>query len=315
MSSVMSNLLEGLRRAVLMGAAPCLLTCLVNAADQERVAVLYPDLGSNFNAVFESIAAGVDQVMPGNVTRIELSPESSGADLDKRLESEKIRGVIALGRRGVQVARSLGWRGTLVVGAVVHDASSPSLSAWGIALDPDSRTVFSHLRALAPNVRRVYTVTNPALSGWSMDSAKSIAVTIGVQLEVRDAVTLRDSAIAFKEILDRIDPATEAIWLQLDPIDDEILRTILSTAWNRRFVVFSNNADHASRGALYSVIPDYNAIGKELGSLLKTGSHNNVPLGLRPNSNLRLAANLRTARHLGIQYSPATIERMDVTYK
>lgn len=93
------------------------------------------------------------------------------------------------------------------------------------------------------------------------------------------------------------------------------LKFVLTSAWTKRFVVLSSNPDHAQRGALYSVLPDYPMIGHRLVSLLADQRQDASTFVMRPNTDVRLAVNLRTARHLGIEYSHDTAAKFEVVYR
>lgn len=297
------------RSAVALVAAVVVASSQGEAFAGGGVGVLYPDLASPYSEAFESIVSGIASEMKSPVRRFPLGDRYSPKLLEEQLSAEQIDKLIVLGRRGVNAVPTGSWSRPMVVGGIVRDASVGSKYA-GVTLDPDPRAVLVHLTALAPHVRHIYTVVNPEQSGWLIERARNTADQLGLAISVRDATTPRAAAAAFGEILEGLDPARDALWLQLDPIDEATLRSILTSAWAKRFVVFSNHPEHAQRGALYSVIPDYTKVGKRLGALI----HRPIP-GLQPNADLRLAVNLRTARHLGLSYGPKTLESIEAIYK
>ncbi|MHB8623872.1 MAG: ABC transporter substrate binding protein [Sulfuricaulis sp.] len=285
-------------------------------ADESGIAVIYPDL-NDYNAIFESIAEGVSTNVSGPVYRIALSENTAPTELQSRLAASSVKGIIALGRRGIEVAKTLDWKGPLVVGAVIGDPSTESNRVPGISLDPDPISFFNYLRLLAPNIRRIYTVINPEQSNWLMERARAAAANHGLMLVVRQAANRRASAFAYRDILNHLDPQRDGLWLPLDPnLDEATLQLVLATAWSKRIVIFSSTPDHAQRGALFSVYPNYPALGRRLADILRQQmAGETVQRGMRPISDLRLAVNLRTAHHLGFEYDDAVKARIEIVFK
>lgn len=278
------------------------------AAESPVVVVCYPDL-NDYNAIFESIAAGVQMQTTGTVQRIALPDDYSVARLRKRLTSGRVTGVVALGRRGIEAVRRAHWTGPSVISAVLWDASLKTLDLPGVVLNPDPHKVLEHLKQLAPKIHRVHAVIDREQGGPLADRSRAAAADLGLTLIVREVATRRAAALAYRDILKTIDPEHDALWLPIDPTFDEtMLRLVLTQAWNRRLVVFSSAPDHAQRGALFSFYPDYRAIGERLAEMLRAQlPPDPVQTPLRLTSDIRLAVNLRTARHLGFDY-PRDVE-------
>ncbi len=283
--------------------------------DTKSIAVFYPNLSSDYNAVFESIAEGVAKANKLPVRRIPLSENYSPDDLKKQLSAINAYAVVALGRRGLNASKSIDWKGPIVYGGVIWDSSAPIDKASGITLDPDPRAVFIHLKKVAPRVKRVHAIIDREQSGWLANRAHAAAAELGLILEIKEITSHRTAAIAYRDLLEHINPSEDCLWLPLDPIDESTLKLILTTAWTKRFAVISSNPDHAQRGTLYSVLPDYPMIGRRLASLLTDQRHPAFALDMRPNTDVRLAVNLRTARHLGIDYSHDTAAKFEVVYQ
>ncbi len=284
--------------------------------ENSGLVVLYPDL-PDYNAVFEAIADGVAKKNPGPIYRISLPANYTVSDLKQRLANQPVKGVVALGRRGLEAAQQVEWTGPVVVSAILWD---PSLSAHqipGISLDPDPRRVLGSLRMLAPDIRRVFTIVNYEQNKWLLDRARSAVAELGLTLTIKDAATLRTAAQAYRDVLQNIDPTHDALWLPLDPnFDESTLRLILGTAWKKRLVVFSSGPDMAQRGALFSFYPDYKAIGYHVAELLQ-----DAPLAepgnrtIRPTSDIKLTVNLRTAQHIGLELNNEVKAKIEVIFK
>lgn len=285
-------------------------------SESPTIAVLYPDL-NEYNAVFESITGGIEKNTTGSVERIPLTEDYSRADLKERLARGSPKGIVALGRRGIEAVRRLSWKGPMVIGAVIRDASLNAQRSPGISLDPDPRKVLGYVKRLAPKIRRVHTIVDPERNAWLVTVSRVAATELGLVLVVKEAVTKRATAIAYRDVLSEIDAEQDALWLPLDPkFDEATLRLVLSEAWERRVVVFSSTPEHAQRGALFSFYPDYPAIGRRLANLLRDQRDTDPLLGsVRPTTDITLAVNLRTARHLRLEFGREIEATFEVVFK
>lgn len=285
-------------------------------SESSAVVVIYPDL-NDYNAIFESIAAGIEKKTTGPVHRIPLPEGYSPADLKESLAGRPVKGVVALGRRGIEAVQRSDWKGPTAVSAIIWDSSLSAPPLPGISLDPDPRKVLGHLKVLAPKIRRVHAVINQEQSGWLVERSRAAASELGFTLVVKAVATKRAAALAYGDVLNDIDAEHDALWLPLDPTFDEAtLRLVLGAAWKRRLVVFSSAPEHAQRGALFSFYPDYQAIGQRLAGLLQeqpTADPRNRLI--RPTTDIKLAVNLRTARHLGFEYSRYVEAKFDVVFR
>lgn len=286
-------------------------------AESKSVAVLYPDIGGEYSTVFSSIADGIAETVDAPLYRIPLANDYSSAGLANRLREVSTKGVVALGRRGLEASRAVEWNGPLVLGAVIRDSSIADKKLAGISLDPDPRSLFGYLKLVTPRVRRIHVIINQERSAWLIERARVAAADLGLSLVVKEVASRREAALAYRDVLANIDRSQDALWLPLDPntVDETTLQLVLRAAWNDRFIAFSSTADHAQRGVLFSVIPDYVALGRQLGSLLQAQTRGDGAGGVRPNGELRLAVNMRTARHLGLELSRATEAKIGVVYQ
>ena len=98
--------------------------------------------------------------------------------------------------------------------------------------------------------------------------------------------------------------------------DRVILPMILEQAWEKQVVVFSSNPSHVNKGALFALYPDNEGMGRTLGALADNILAKKRPAspGLLPLRDLLTATNLRTAEHLGIQYTQAQREEFSLVF-
>lgn len=288
------------------------------AGPANNIVVLYPSLGSEYDTVFQSIADGIKERSGAPLLRIPLPREFSKEDVARQLNGgNSAKSVVALGRRGLEATQKVDWRGPLVLGALIWDPTLADKKYSAIYLDPDPRLVLNYLKLLAPRIKRVYLVIEESRGRWLSERTNTAASDLGISVIVKAVTNRRDSALAYRDILSRIDGTQEALWLPFDPdtVDETTVQLVLRAAWDRRFIAFSGTSDHAQRGALFSVIPDYAAVGGHLADLLQTQANGEPTTGARPNSHLRLAVNMRTARHLGLEFNRETEAKIGVVFK
>lgn len=269
-----------------------------------RIAVLYPDLGEPYRSVFLQILSGIEQTAPTRVVGIAL-PESQPPDLlERKLREDGISVVIALGRHGLKAASQLPVAIPVVGGAVLAAPDDGPAASTLVSLTPDPRLLLTHLKRLAPSVRRVFTVYSARQNDWLVALAQKAAAAQGIELVPLETDDLRVALQRFHEIVDTAEPGRDAIWLPQDTavLDDQVvLPFVLQQAWDRSLIVFSSTLAHVRRGALFALYPDNVDMGRQLAtSALSLIDAAHPRRTVQPLREVRLALNTRTAGHLGI---------------
>ncbi len=317
----------GLRRAsdavprlASSGALGLCLTLLLAAqpwgyAEGKRIGVLYPEIREPYRGIFANIVAGVRETGLGAVEEYVLTETSESRRIDAWLESEAIDVVIALGRRGLVAARERSAAIPVVAGAVLVGPGPETQGLAGVSLSPDPERLLEMLGSLAPSVRRVSVVFNPATSQWLIDRARAAAESLRLEFRPYAAGDLRSAAERYSQIFDASYLGQDAIWLPQDPatVDERaILPLILRESWNRNIAVFSSNPSHVPRGALFSLYPDNRAMGRTLA--LMAAEQTDGAASIEPLRDLRIAVNLRTAEHLGLELSKRQRREFDLVF-
>ncbi len=283
------------------------------AADVDRtnLLVLAPKLNAAYDRVFSEIITGII-AHKGIIAHIyTLTDASQQADIQKEIDAKQIDAVIALGHTSYDIAEKFHDQLPVIHGGMIMTPNGHS----GISLVGSPAEFLSHLKNLAPGVKRVFTVYNEKNSGWLIKLAKAEARKSDIKLHALQATDIRHAAQQFKKILEQTEDGSDAIWLLFDKIvpDQTILPMALNVAWKKNIVLFSNNPAHAKRGALFSLFPDNEKMGYSLAELSIKQISSNTPLVL-PLSSLKVSVNERTASHLGLHYSGEQREFFDIIY-
>lgn len=283
-----------------------------------RIAVVYPDIGEPYGSVFVSITKGIE-------SELDISPQVftiNTRNLDPiraQLASGKFGACIALGRTTLEQLEALPLDIPLVRGAVL-DLNVPKTGGdapVGISLTPDPTFLLKQLKRLAPGVSRVTVVYSDSQGQALIDRAMAVGQRLNLTVIAHQAEDLLSAAAMYKSVASNLGPR-DALWIPQDPhaVDDKvILPMLLNAAWEQYFVLFSSNADHAKRGALFSVYPDNFAMGAKLARIAAqriVGTSANA--GMQPLDDLLIAVNLRTAEHLRINLGPHQIRSFDLTF-
>lgn len=294
-------------QAMLLGAAG---VHGVRAAGLEpsAIAVLYPDIGEPYRSVFTKIIEGIEQQARGKVASFAVGSASISADLGSELRRRELRAVIALGRNGLRAVTGLDRSTPVVAGGVLSVPEAEARDLQVHSLTPDPALLFARLRVLVPGVRRVVVVFDPRQNAWLMRLAREAARVQGLELLATEAEDLKSALRAYQAAVGSLEGRRDALWLPHDSttVDEAaVLPLVLQEAWDRSFTVLSSSVAHVRRGALFSLYPDNAALGRRLGAALlaAVNSSGSRPVGVLPLRDVLVAANVRAASHLGLNFT------------
>lgn len=313
---------KGRLAAVLLGVVLLFFTALAVtlpawAAGEDRIAVIYPDIGEPYRGIFEKIIDGIEDQAGTPVAKYPVQYDTDIGALKSSLYRQNTKVVIALGRHGMKTAAALDRNIWFVVGGVLTVPESEARMQPVISLSPDPALLFARLKVLMPTAKRVFVVYDPGSNGWLMKLAKEAARAQGLELVAHEAHDLRSAVRLYQEIFSVVDNRRDALWLPQDSItvdERSILPLVLQASWNQGIAVFSSNSSHVRRGVLFSLYPDNMALGKSLASLaqgiLASGDYG--WRGMMPLREVQSTINLRTAQHLGLD--PDRQQGFDTTF-
>lgn len=295
-----------------------LLVCVLGKANAESMAVLYPQLRAPYADIFDAIIGGINNQSGKGVDHYPLRRSYDISAIDSRIQANKNEAVIALGSRGVEVAQQLSSDIPVIVGAVLtSNVLSLDPPRPAICLAPDPESLFAKLKSLAPGIEKISVIFNPERDQFVIDVAQVAAVKQNLLLDARKAGDLTSAAQLYKNVIESIDPTSNAIWLLEDTSTNDnntVLPFILEQAWNREIVVFSSSLAHARRGALFSMYPDNFKMGVDLGKLAAEIRKDSKKKEVSVLKSLKFAVNTRTARHLGITFTRRQAQSLDLVF-
>ena len=277
-------------------------------AGETPIAVIYPDIGEPYREVFEKIIEGIESKSGAPVIKHAVRAETSTESLNSSLRQQNTKVVIALGRQGMKAAATLDRNISIVTGGVLNVPQSEVLAAPVVSLSPNPALLFARLKNLMPSAKRIFVVYDSTINDWLIKLATEAAQLQGLSLVAYQARDVRNAVNLYQEIFSTADSRRDALWLPQDAITVEegsILPLVLQEAWSKSIAVFSSNSSHVRRGALFALYPDNVAMGKTLGAIaqnfLVTGAFNQP--GMMPLDDVKMAVNLRTAKHLDLNTS------------
>ncbi len=265
------------------------------------LAVLYPEVPSPYKQVFEQIISGIESQHDQRLLKFPLRKQFDPGQVLNKLETQQVDMVITLGRRSFSLAKQLTTVYPSVSGALPLAPNGIS----GVSLIADPNTLFTQLQTLAPQTERVFVIYT-SRNRWLIKLAEIAAQQKNLQLVTFLVSNLAAAVDQYEEILAAADPRIDAIWLPLDSVtvnEKVVLPVVLKKAWSKKLVVFSSKPSHARRGALFSMYPNNKASGVRLAQMVQDMYSSRSKPGVEPIRSLKVGVNLRTAAHLGLEYS------------
>jgi len=280
------------------------------------IAVVYPNVEEPFRSAFIAMIQGIEERTKLKVRSYPVDPKVDTAELNATLKRNGTKVVIALGRQGLNATAGLDREIAVLAGGVL--LLSDAENVMGISMTPDPAMLFSRLRALLPELKRVIVVYNPQKSEWLVKLAREAAKAQGLELQAHVAGDLARAAQLYPQLIAAADNRHDAVWLPHDSTTVEestILPLVLRESWNSGVPLFSSNVLHVKKGALFAMVPDNVELGRTLAaSALGVIAGDVRRRALVPLRELQTAINLRTASHIGLNLGALQQRSFDFVY-
>ncbi|MBC3875434.1 ABC transporter substrate binding protein [Undibacterium flavidum] len=275
---------------------------------KENLAVLYPEIGEPFRAVFAKILEGIDDKLQTRTYKLAVPSDTDLSAMVADLRRSDLKVVIALGRAGMRLASALERGVDVVAGGIISPTENEARDASILCLAPDPSLLLQRLKTLLPTAKRVNVAYSARHSAWLMRFAQDAAKQTGLDLRAQEVSDLRGALRYYQDFFAQA-TSQDALWLLQDPLavdDSSVLPLVLQECWNKNLPLFSSNVAHVRRGALFSLYPDNLELGRSLGRSALARLNSNAPLarGAVPLRDVQAALNTRTASHLGLDVTP-----------
>lgn len=291
---------------------------LAAAGNPGPIAVLYPDIGEPYRSVFAKIIEGIEDKTRNKVASYAVGGNFNAQELSGELKRQDIQVVIALGRNGLKAASGLDKSIGIVIGGVISASETDSRNSTILSLAPDPALLFARLKAISPRTQRVTVIYDPRQNGWLIKLAQEAARAQGIELAAQEATDLKSALALYQQFLAAADVRRDALWLPQDSatVDEStVLPLVLQESWSKGLLVFSSNASHVRRGALFALYPNNVELGRNLAaSALGVAAGAPAGRGTLPLRDVLTAFNTRTASHLGLNISASQQRDFDLLF-
>jgi putative ABC transport system substrate-binding protein len=192
-----------------------------------------------------------------------------------------------------------------------------SRNVTGVKLEVAPATQLGLIHQLDGQAKRVGVIYEPKASGAFLEEALKTAGSLGLTLVARPVTDARDVRPAMEAISDSID----ALWLMPDPrlISAEMFNYLLVFTLEHKIALFGFLDSFTRAGALASVAPDYQEIGKRAATiaveLMQRPADRRVPVPSPVFSPAVVSVNAKTARRLGIDIPATALAKAKQVYR
>lgn len=274
---------------------------LVSPSAAATLAIVYPEVPAPYKQLFDQIIEGIEAKHTGALIKYPINSPIAPDNLLRKMQNDQVDMVVTLGRRGLSFNKALKDQYPLVTGALPIKPNGIS----GVSLIANPTNLFKQLHELSPNTQRIHVVFTEKTQ-WLIDKAQISATTHDLELITYKAADIREAVKHYQQILKTADQKKDSIWVPLDSItanEKVILPLLLRESWDKNLVVFSSKPGHVKRGFLFTLFPDSAQDGVRLAEMLNSMFYEGKTPGVVLSDSLRVVVNLRTASHLGLEYS------------
>jgi putative ABC transport system substrate-binding protein len=258
----------------------------------------------------EALGAAKEILRDGPV----LDPNASNAT--ERLKQADPAVILAVGQKALQFARQNAPTVPTVF-CMVLTGTGTSRTVTGVRLEVAAGVQLSQLRQAAPQVKRIGVIYDPHVSAGFVEEAVKAAGVHGVTVVSRPVSDPREVRGALNEIAGSID----GLWLVPDPhlVTVEMFNYLLVFTLEHKIALFGFLESFTQAGALASVSPDYQEIGRRAAKMAADVAarpdSGRVPVPPPIGSPGVLTLNAKTARRLGLEFSPAALSKAHQVYR
>jgi putative ABC transport system substrate-binding protein len=190
----------------------------------------------------------------------------------------------------------------------------PRKGLTGVTMDVDPAAQLDVLRTLAPEVRRIGVLYDPAISGEAVRRATAIARAKGLEI-VSQAVRGEGEVLSAATLLL---PSVDALWGVADStvLTAANARALILLALRSHKPLLALSEGFVRTGALVALAADPAEVGRAAGTMaasLAKNDHETAPAPIGP-PRLDLFLNKATAEHIGVAVPPQLAAKASAVY-
>jgi putative ABC transport system substrate-binding protein len=237
--------------------------------------------------------------------------DSDATDAVEQIRRADPAVVLAIGQKALQAAKLAVPQRPIIFCMVLGSTATATRSITGLRLEVPPSVQLEQFKEVHPGAHRVGVIYDPHNSAGFMQDAVKSAGRLGVTLVSKPISQAREVRGALGEIAGSID----ALWLMPDPhlITPEIFNYLLVFTLERKIALFGFLDSLTQAGALASVAPDYQEIGRRAArvaaEVAAKPAEGRLPVPAPQGSPGALTVNLRTAKQLGLDVPPGVLSR------
>jgi putative ABC transport system substrate-binding protein len=285
-------------------------------AQDSSILVLFPEVDDPYRKAYEQIIEGLRS---SGVGSLHSQPISKGQDFSKTQRwidehESSAKYLVTLGGRALQASGHLRHELRIIASAIDILPGDYPVSGVSIFIHPE--IYLEYLTTLSPQINQLVLYYNKKDESI-IEIVEKEAYQRGIEVTPISVINIETAILQITDMLKGIDPKTTAIWFTHNVIEfnTELLYPyILEESWNRRILVFSSMVSHTKRGFLFSLYPDYQGVGKEIGQLISEHELHDDAIVVRYTRAAKFALNTRTAQRLGLIIDNKTLKIIDVKF-
>ena len=283
--------------ALALALAPLLAGGAPPRSDQPVVVIVTTSAVEAFDEATEGMRRGLVPAAKAVIVDLAANP----ANLTNQLGGKEVRLLVSVGNNALEAAARYGTAPILATMVLEADLKASRLraSAGGVVLDLSLGEVTAGLAKVFPGKTRAGMIHNSAVSSASEAELVSEAKAAGISLRVVDCPRPDRLLQALRSLQGLVD----FVWCPPDGTlyNGTTVKPLILASLESQLPVAGFSASFVRAGAAAGVYPDYLEIGAQAGDLARKYLSGNSAMGIEAPRRIRVAANTRVARLLGLR--------------
>lgn len=243
--------------------------------------------------------------------------DPAAADAADQLKRADASVILVVGQKALQIAKAAAPSTPIVFCMVLGAGAAPSRTVTGVKLEVAASAQLQQMKQVHPGAKRLGVIYDPHNSAAFVEDAVKSAGAHGFTVVARPVNDPRDVRGALADIAGSID----ALWLVPDSrlLTAEMFNFLLTFTLERKIALFGFLDSFTAAGALASIAPDYQEIGKRAGKLAAEIADKpadaRLPTPAPQSSPGALSVNLKTATQLHIDVPSGVLAKARQVYR